>query len=178
HLDVASREWMEEAVETYDGALLFVSHDRYFLDRVVNRIFAFEGDGRITQYEGGFTDYQRAVELKNQAAAGGSTIAEPVKSEVTQATNKSNWKDTGNVLPKKKKFTFKEQKDWETIDDDIAKLEDTIASLEEQMAAAATNYAKLNQLMTEKAEKEQQLEEKMDRWMYLNELMEEIESQK
>lgn len=178
YLDIQTLTVLEDYLDTFPGIVVTVSHDRYFLDRVVNRIFAFEGDGRITQYEGGFTDYQRAVELKNQAAAGGSTIAEPVKSEVTQATNKSNWKDTGNVLPKKKKFTFKEQKDWETIDDDIAKLEDTIASLEEQMAAAATNYAKLNQLMTEKAEKEQQLEEKMDRWMYLNELMEEIESQK
>ncbi|MEG0812545.1 MAG: ABC-F family ATP-binding cassette domain-containing protein [Clostridium sp.] len=178
YLDIQTLTVLEDYLDTFPGIVVTVSHDRYFLDRVVNRIFAFEGDGRITQYEGGFTDYQRAVELKNEAAAGGSTIAEPVKSEVTQATNKSNWKDTGNVLPKKKKFTFKEQKDWETIDDDIAKLEDTIASLEEQMAAAATNYAKLNQLMTEKAEKEQQLEEKMDRWMYLNELMEEIESQK
>ncbi|MEF9954190.1 MAG: ABC-F family ATP-binding cassette domain-containing protein [Clostridium sp.] len=178
YLDIQTLTVLEDYLDTFPGIVVTVSHDRYFLDRVVNRIFAFEGDGRITQYEGGFTDYQRAVELKNEAAVGGSTIAEPVKSEVTQATNKSNWKDTGNVLPKKKKFTFKEQKDWETIDDDIAKLEDTIASLEEQIAAAATNYAKLNQLMTEKAEKEQQLEEKMDRWMYLNELMEEIESQK
>ncbi|MEG1143905.1 MAG: ABC-F family ATP-binding cassette domain-containing protein [Clostridium sp.] len=178
YLDIQTLTVLEDYLDTFPGIVVTVSHDRYFLDRVVNRIFAFEGDGRITQYEGGFTDYQRAVELKNEAAAGGSTILEPVKSEVTQATNKSNWKDTGNVLPKKKKFTFKEQKDWETIDDDIAKLEDTIASLEEQIAAAATNYAKLNQLMTEKAEKEQQLEKKMDRWMYLNELMEEIESQK
>lgn len=173
YLDIQTLTILEDYLDTFPGIVITVFHDRYFLDRVVNRIFAFEGQGKITQYEGGFTDYQRAVGRRVEQTIGGGTHAEPVKPATDQSVNRSNWKDTRN-RPKKKKLTFKEQKDWETIEDEIVSLETAIEELNQEIIKYARNYSRLNELMMEKEAKEKELEEKMDRWMYLNELIEEI----
>lgn len=178
YLDVQTLTILEDYLDTFPGIVIAVSHDRYFLDRVVNRIFAFEGQGKITQYEGGFTDYQRAVEKrdKDKEIIGKRKGAGAGKAASAQSVNRCNWKDTQN-MPKKRKLTFKEQKDWETIEDEIAGLEVAIEQLDQEMEEAASNYAKLNELMAEKEVKEKELEKKMDRWVYLNERIEEIEAQ-
>lgn len=173
YLDIQTLTVLEDYLDTFPGIVITISHDRYFLDRVVNRIFAVEGQGKITQYEGGFTDYQRAVEKTIR----GGVHAKQVKQIPQQAVNKSNWKDTQNTA-RKKKLTFQEQKDWETIEDEIAGLEATIEELDQEMVKHASNYTRLNELTAEKEVKEKELEEKMNRWMYLNELVEEIEAQK
>lgn len=177
-LDIQTLTILEDYLDTFPGIVVTVSHDRYFLDRVVNRIFAFEGQGKITQYEGGFTDYQNAVrkraETEESIGKGGSVA--PAKPVPNRSSKKNSWKETGN-LPKKKKLTYKEQKDWETIEDEIAGLETAIEKLDQEMAEAASSYTRLNELMTEKEAREKELEEKMERWMYLNELVEEIEAQ-
>ena len=173
-LDIQTLVILEDYLDTFPGIVITVSHDRYFLDRVVNRIFAFEGQGRVQQYEGGYTDYLRAFELRHPQK---EAQEENAPREGQKAVNRSNWKETAGA-PKKKKLSFKEQKEWETIEDEIAALESGIEALEKEMEGAASNYARLNELMKTKSEKETALEEKMDRWMYLNELVEQIEGQK
>lgn len=176
YLDIQTLTVLEDYLDTFPGIVITISHDRYFLDRVVNRIFAIEGQGKVTQYEGGFTDYQRAVEKQREEAIGGGAHAKQVKQIPQQAVNKSNWKDTQNTA-RKKKLTFQEQKDWKTIEDEIAGLEAAIEGLDQEMVKHASNYTKLNELTAEKEAKEKELEEKMNRWIYLNELVEEIEAQ-
>lgn len=173
-LDIQTLVILEDYLDTFPGIVITVSHDRYFLDRVVNRIFAFEGQGRVQQYEGGYTDYLRAFELRHPQK---EAQEENAPREGQKAVNRSNWKETAGA-PKKKKLSFKEQKEWETIEDEIAALESGVEALEKEMEGAASNYARLNELMKTKSEKETALEEKMDRWMYLNELVEQIEGQK
>ena len=173
-LDIQTLVILEDYLDTFPGIVITVSHDRYFLDRVVNRIFAFEGQGRVQQYEGGYTDYLRAFELRHPQK---EAQEENAPTGGQKAVNRSNWKETAGA-PKKKKLSFKEQKEWETIEDEIAALESGIEALEKEMEGAASNYARLNELMKTKSEKETALEEKMDRWMYLNELVEQIEGQK
>lgn len=177
YLDIQTLTVLEDYLDTFPGIVITISHDRYFLDRVANRIFALEGQGRITQYEGGFTDYQAAAGKRNAGEESPQARENRQPEEAPNASvNRKNWKDAQNP-PKKKKLSFKEQKDWETIEDDIAGLEEAVTKLEQEMAGAASNYARLNELMAEKEKKERELEEKMDRWMYLNELVEEIEAQ-
>jgi len=163
--------------------VITVSHDRYFLDDVVDRIFAFEGNGKLTQYEGGYTDY---VEAKARRFGGdGSSAGAADKSgsgadgngEEPKKATKKDWKQ-GQNRQEKLKFSYKEEREYATIDDDIAKLEEKIAKLENDMMANATNSVKLREIMADKEAAEQQLEEKMDRWVYLNDLAEKIEAQK
>ncbi len=178
-LDIRTLTILEDYLDSFQGIVITVSHDRYFLDRMVRRIFAFEGDGSVVQYEGGFTDYQVAYARKNplpempvgRSPAGNKAAGESAAEGIAKAAG------DGRAHQKKLRFTYKEQKEWDTIEDDIAALEDKIASLEDDIAASATNYGKLNQLMAEKEEAEQALEEKMERWMYLNDLAEKIAAQ-
>lgn len=176
YLDIQTLTILEDYLDTFPGIVVTVSHDRYFLDRVVNRIFAFEGQGKITRYEGGFTDYQRAVGKRREESVGKPESAAQAKPASNQPTGRNNWKDAQNIT-RKKKLTFKEQKDWETIEEEIAGLENAIKELDQEMAGAASNYTRLNELMAERETKEKELEGKLDRWMYLNELIEEIEAQ-
>ena len=180
-LDIQTLTILEDYLDTFAGIVITVSHDRYFLDRVVNRIFAFEGQGIVTQYEGGFTDYQKASLQRGanarDAADGNVTGQDQEDTEASQAVNRNNWKDSQSA-PKKLKMSFKEQRDWETIEEEIAGLEAGLEELEKEILGAASNYTRLNELMAKKASTEARLEEKMDRWMYLNELMEKIEAQK
>ena len=164
-LDIQTLTILEDYLDHFDGIIIVVSHDRYFLDRTVRRIFSFEGEGRIRQFEGGYSDYLFKKELENLPEETETKKEKPVEN------TKNSWK---NPAQKKLKFSYKEQKEFETIDDDIAALENEIETLEQEMAANATNSAKLSELMKKKEEAETRLEEKMDRWVYLNDLNERI----
>ena len=199
---------LDEPTNDLDIRTLTILED--YLDRMVRRIFAFEGDGKVVQYEGGFTDYQAAYLLKHPellggsagrgkngaagdrygrgaagsvGAAGGNGAVGSLDQNAADAdglnaagAGKKSLQD-GRAHQKKLKFSYKEQREWDTIEDEIAGLEAEIEALDGQIAESATNYGKLNQLMAEKAEKEALLEEKMDRWMYLQELAEKIAAQ-
>lgn len=175
-LDIQTLTILEDYLDSFQGIVVTVSHDRYFLDRVVRRIFAFEGQGRLRQYEGGFTDYQAAVIAESQSAQAGEDGKEKSSSDGGKDSKKAekSWK----APSKKLKFSYKEQKEWDTIEDDIETLENEIVDLEAQMEASSSSYGKLQELMELKAQKEEDLEFKMERWMYLNELAQEIEAQK
>lgn len=188
-LDIATLTILEDYLDTFPGIVVTVSHDRYFLDRVVNRIFAFEGDGRISRYEGGYTDYQNALESRGTSGEagsapdrdGGRAAKKEAADGVTDASggqvNRDNWKERSGA-ERKLKLSYKEQREWETIEDDIAALEEKVAEIERQIEASASNYSRLNELMAEKEKAEAKLEETMDRWVYLSSLVEQIEAQK
>ena len=182
-LDIRTLTILEDYLDSFQGIVITVSHDRYFLDRIVRRIFAFEGNGKITQYEGGFTDYQAALlrkEVEAEAMAAGNPKAgvksDKSKDEKSEEDSKSS-KKTWNGGPKKLRFTYQEQKDWDVIESQIEKLEEEIAGLEVQMEKAASDFVKLKELMDRKAQAESELDAKMERWMYLNDLAEKIEKQ-
>ena len=182
-LDIQTLMILEDYLDSFQGIVITVSHDRYFLDRVVGRIFAFEGDGKLQQYEGGFTDYQAAKaerEAKLAESAAENPAAAKKSADKGNDTAETDSVSRGNAKPREKKlkFSYKEQREWDTIEDDIAALEEAVENLEKEIEASATNFTKLNELMKEKEEKEAQLEEKMDRWVYLNDLAEQIEAQK
>lgn len=174
-LDIQTLTILEDYLDHFDGIILIVSHDRYFLDRTVSRIFAFNGGGKIRQSEGGYSDYLIRVELEKPKD--GQTIAENMSDAASAQTGESDSKKTWKQREKKLKFSYKEQREYETIDEDIAKLEETIEKLDREMVKNATNSVKLSELMKEKEETETTLEEKMDRWVYLNDLAEQIENQ-
>ena len=135
----------------------------------------FDGSGHLQQYEGGYTDY---IEAKERRFGGVSENNLSKKAAVNDGAKKSANKDWKQNRPSKLKFTYKEQKEFETIDDDIAALEEKIQKLDNDMMTHATNSVKLGELMQEKEQAESALEEKMDRWVYLNDLAEKIEAQK
>ena len=193
-LDIRTLTILEDYLDSFPGIVVTVSHDRYFLDRVVRRIFAFEGLGAVVQYEGGFTDYQAAFERKRReredgwitgeeegkkqgkgkgtGGAGGKKGNDQEEPEKSKTGKKE--RSTEREHQKKLKFTFKEQKEWETIETEIGDLEQKLEDLDQQIEESATVFGKLGLLMEEKAETEKLLEEKMDRWVYLNELAERI----
>lgn len=175
-LDIETLEILEDYLDGFAGIVIVVSHDRYFLDRTVDHIFSFEGGGRLKQYEGGFSDYYEKKQTENGITSDGATqsVKEAVSGDTTSAKPKKYYKERENKL----KFTYAEQKEYDTIDDDIASLESKIEELDGEIAGAATQYSRLNELMQEKADVEAQLEHKMDRWVYLNDLAEKIEAQK
>lgn len=177
-LDIRTLTILEDYLDSFQGIVITVSHDRYFLDRMVRRIFAFEGNGAVVQYEGGFTDYQVAYGRKHPELTGNTGKSEKMASasgETERESEKSS--QNGRTHQKKLRFSYKEQKEWETIEDDIVSLEARLTQLDEEIAASATIYGKLNELMKEKEIKEQELEEKMERWEYLSELAEKIAAQ-
>ena len=168
-LDIPTLTILEDYLDTFNGIIITVSHDRYFLDNVVDRIFAFEGNGILKQYEGGYTDYLEAKQRQEEQIDTTNPLSQ---------TKKVSGKDWKQDRPKKLKFTYMEQKEYETIDDEIASLEEQLEKLDADMLANATNSAKLSEIMKEKEKTEAKLEEKMERWMYLNDLAEKIEAQK
>ena len=167
-LDIETMTILEDYLDSFDGIVITVSHDRYFLDRVVRRIFSFEGNGLIEQYEGGFTDYINKKKAKEQLTP---KNADKVKSKSENKAEKESYK-TRN---KKLKFSYNEQREYETIEDDIAQLEEKLSRLEDEMNKNATNSVKLKEIMEEKEETENLLMEKMDRWEYLEELAKKIQ---
>lgn len=176
-LDIATLTRLEDYLDSFDGIVITVSHDRYFLDRVVSRIFCFE-NGTIKQYEGGYTDYLNHTTHKLDVTDAGissseknspddDTAEETDKPKVT----KDNWKD-GQT--KKLKMSYKEEKEFETIESDIATLEQQIEDTDNEMLKAANDFVKLGELSAKKEELQKELEHKMDRWMYLEELADKI----
>lgn len=197
NLDIPTLTILEDYLNSFVGIVVTVSHDRYFLDNVADRILAFEEDGKLRHYEGGYTDYLEAVKKqkeKNLADRGdsergtadtGKGFKEKTgKDKTEQAFNdppgdgknyiKKGWKQNRT---QKLKFSYKEQKEFETIDEVIQGLETEIARLDEEITANATNSTRLSQLMKEKEQQEAKLEEKMERWVYLQDLAERIEEQ-
>ena len=179
-IDIQTLTILEDFLNSFPGIVITVSHDRYFLDNVVDRIFEFDGNGHLQQYEGGYTDYLETKQKRTsqETSESGNALFEKSgkgKSEEGSSKSSRDWKQNRKT---KLKFSYKEQKEFETIDDDIAQLEDGIAALEAEILANATNPGKLNELMKEKEKAEHALEEKMNRWVYLNDLAEKIESQK
>ena len=162
---------LEDYLNSFQGIVITVSHDRYFLDNVVDRIFEFDGNGHLRQYEGGYSDYLQKKEDENPAENVKSTGQKKTQKEATDVPSRNSWKQH----EKKLRFSYKEQREFESIDDDIAKLEADIERIDNQILANATNSVKLKELMEEKEKTEQKLEEKMDRWVYLNDLYEQIQ---
>ena len=184
-LDVETLAILEDYLDGYDGIVITVSHDRYFLDRIAKRIFAFEGAGKIVQYEGGYTDYMN----KRPQPASGKTVSENASStgasaSGAQGNTASDGTDSKEARKKKSmetwghekklKFTYKEQKEYETIEADIEKLENRLSEIDDEMVKNATNFGKLNELTKEKEDLEGQLMEKMERWEYLEDLAQKI----
>lgn len=185
NLDIATLTILEDYLDRYDGIVVTVSHDRYFLDRTMKRIFAFEGDGKLKQYEGGYTDYVNRLAAEGRTP-GGNIAAQSAGAGISG--NSQNQKSGESVIEKndstatwkqkkKLKFSYKEQKEYETIEDDIAALEQKLEDLDNEMAENATNAAKLRELVEKKENAEKMLEEKMDRWEYLEELAAKIAEQ-
>ncbi len=162
-LDIPTLTILEDYLNSFVGIVITVSHDRYFLDNVVDRIFAFEENGKLRQYEGGYSDYLAATQKKPMSQV--QTVA------VKEKSGKKDWKQNNT---QKLKFTFNEQREYDTIDEVIAKLESAIEKLDEDMIKNSTNSKKLSELIEEKAKKEAELEEKMDRWVYLNDIAEKM----
>ena len=177
-IDIPTLTILEDYLASFAGIVIAVSHDRYFLDNLVDRIFEFDREGNLTQYEGGYTDYLEAKKRREGIETGDAvSFKADGKDEETPKTEKDSVKTWKQNRPTKLKFSYKEQREFETIDDDIAALEARIEKLDAEIMANATNSGKLNELTQQKTEAEAQLEEKMDRWMYLNDLAEQIEAQ-
>lgn len=184
-IDIPTLTILEDYLDSFAGIVIAVSHDRYFLDNLTDRIFEFDREGNLTQYEGGYTDYLESKKRRFGDTSGGALGSEKKdrensfgktgnQAESGEKESVKTWKQNRTT---KLKFSFKEQREYETIDEDIAKLEAKIEKLDADIMANATNSGKLNELTKEKEEAEALLEEKMDRWVYLNDLAERIEAQ-
>ena len=178
-LDIATLRVLEEFLDEFAGIVITVSHDRYFLDRTVDRIAAFEEE-RIVIYEGDYTEYQEKsgkIETDAIESVDSGAGLHIKKNNEKKKEGREKWLASKNK-EKLLKFTYKEQKEFETIDEDIEKLEEKIAELDGQISKCATDFIKLNEFMQEKEKTEAKLSDKMERWVYLNDLAERIEEQK
>ena len=163
-LDIQTLSILEDYLDTFPGAVVAVSHDRYFLDRVVRRVFTVEPDGRVKGYPGGYTEYLEARRKEE-------------KPKIPREPAPDKGKERPTAPPQKVKFTYKEQREYESIDADIAALEEQIARVQAEQAEKATDYVALQELQARQEELEAALEEKMERWVYLNDLAEQIAKQ-
>lgn len=161
-LDIQTLSILEDYLENFDGITVIVSHDRYFLDRSADRLFVFDGNGNITEEV-----YKDAEEILRDSAGNGN-----------EREGKGGLKPAWNKGERALKFTYQEQKEYDTIEDDISALEDKLASLEKEMLACATDFVKLNELGKQKEETEAALEHKLERWEYLTGLAERIDADK
>ena len=187
-LDITTLTILEDFLDSFEGIVIIVSHDRYFLDRTVNRLFAFEGskdNQKIRQFEGGYTDYENELiekgtnvfsEYNKANLAGGEAGLLNSKSVEDKKQSKEEWKKQ-NQAKKKLKFSYQEQKDYETIETEIATIEEKIESIDSDMIKFSRDFPKLNELTKEKEKLQMLLDEKMERWMYLEELKDKIEAQ-
>ena len=163
-LDIQTLSILEDYLDTFPGAVVAVSHDRYFLDRVVRRVFAVEPDGQVKGFPGGYTEYLEARRKEE-------------KPKIPREPAPDKGKERPTAPPQKVKFTYKEQREYESIDADIAALEEQIARVQAEQAEKATDYVALQELQARQEELEAALEEKMERWVYLNDLAEQIAKQ-
>ena len=176
NLDIPTMTILEDYLNSFSGIVIAVSHDRYFLDNMADRIFELDGKGHAIQYEGGYTDYlearkRRSENVKTERISGTGKA----ETEAAPAKETKDWKKGQN---RKLKFSYNEQKEYESIDGEISALEEKLESLERQMEANATNSVKLKELLEEQEKTNALLEEKTERWVYLNELAEKIAEQK
>lgn len=188
-LDIATLTILESYLDTFQGIVIAVSHDRYFLDRTMKRIFAFEGDGIIRQYEGNYSDYllRKSVEAemlketdgsgRNAGRAEKDADKEAASAKNGGAEGATDKKSTWDPGKRKLKFSYKEQKEYETIEQDIADMEQQIADLESSIPNYASDFVKLQEINQKTEALKAALEEKMDRWMYLEELAAKIAEQ-
>lgn len=188
-LDIATLTILESYLDTFQGIVIAVSHDRYFLDRTMKRVFAFEGDGIIRQYEGNYSDYllRKSVEAemlketdgsgRNAGRAEKDADKEAASAKNGGAEGATDKKSTWDPGKRKLKFSYKEQKEYETIEQDIADMEQQIADLEASIPNYASDFVKLQEINQKTEELKSALEEKMDRWMYLEELAAKIAEQ-
>lgn len=176
-LDIQTLTILEDYLDSFDGIVIVVSHDRYFLERLVTRIFAFEGEGCLQQYEGGYLDYLGTAKERHEK----ERHAKEEKSDSfgeAKKNRKEYLKGKPRYGEKKLKFTFNEQREYDIIEGEVAALEEKLEALEGDMMAHATNSVRLSELSAQKEQIEKKLEEKMDRWVYLNELAEKIKASK
>ena len=170
------------------GIVIAVSHDRYFLDNIADRILELDGKGHVTQYEGGYTDYLEAKKRSNREAENGSAVQKMRVSSVAGAEKRAEGKegkdqsqkagkDWKQNQPQKLKMSYKEEREYAAIDEDIAALEDDLERIERQIEANATNSVKLKELLEEQEKAQAALDEKMERWVYLSDLAERINAQ-
>lgn len=165
-LDIQTLAILEDYLDRFPGILIMVSHDRYFLDRIAERLFAFEEGGRLRQYEGGYSDYLEARGEREELSA------RPERKQLSDVEKTTKKKTV------KLKFTWQEQKDYDSIEEEIAEIETRIAGLEKQIELAATDFVRLNELTGEKEGLEALLEEKMERFLYLSDLADQIAEQR
>ena len=174
NLDIATLTILEDYLDRYEGIVVTVSHDRYFLDRTMKRIFAFEEGGKLKQYEGGYTDYSIR---KAEEEAEKNEAQQNVKGKGVAKAEKTSEKKQRPKGPQKLKFTYMEQKEYATIESDIAALEEELEALDNEIMKNATNSFKLSELTAKQEEMQKALEEKMERWMYLEDLAAKIAAQ-
>ena len=172
-LDITTLTILEDYLDSFRGIVIAVSHDRYFLDRVVRRIFAFRPDGTLWQSEGGYTDYETHILYEQQAAD--KSTASKIEAAETKTGKSDNWKEKPRT--KKLKLSYQEQREYDTIEDDIAALEQKLEENKTAMEKNASNSSELQRLYEEQEQLEQTLAEKMDRWMYLEDLAAQIAAQ-
>lgn len=166
-LDITTLAVLEDYLDSFPGAVIIVSHDRYFLDRICTRTFSMEGNGLVRQYPGGYTDTMKAKEFEQLQK----------EMEKKPKSTEPKKKDSRPEKEKKLKFTFKEIKEYETIDADIEDLENRLAEVDEEISRTTNDYMKLQELTEKRTELEAELDYKTERWVYLNELAEKIENQ-
>lgn len=175
-LDIDTLCILEDYLDNFQGAVLAVSHDRHFIDRMAIRTFVYEADGHIAHYPGGYTDW---VETRKISASGSTSSSQAGGGSVSGSVRHGNASSNGNSSrPQKLKFSFKEQKEFETIDEDIANLEAELENIDSEINAAGADYGKLQKLTAQRESLSAALDGKMERWVYLNDLAEQIETQK
>lgn len=167
-LDIDTLTVLEDYIDEFNGAVILVSHDRYMLDRIVERVFVFEGKGRIKEYTGNyqyFKDQRKDEQIEREELER--------ENQAEESSKKDDYRNNKAV-----RFSYNEQREWETIDKEIGELEEKIEDIERQSIEYATDYEKLEKLIEEKNKVEELLDEKIKRWVYLSELNEEIEINK
>jgi ATP-binding cassette subfamily F protein uup len=165
-LDTETLAVLEDFLDSFDGIVITVSHDRYFLDRIVTRMFVFQTDATLVPFEGSYTDYMK----KYGSIPGSVSIDKPTNTKNEDSDSKSTW-----THEKKVKFTYKEQQEWDVIEEEIENLEERLEEIDGEMVKNASDFGKLNDLQKEKEEKEKLLEEKMERWEYLSEIYDQMQ---
>lgn len=165
-LDTENLAVLEDFLDSFDGIVITVSHDRYFLDRIVTRMFVFQTDATLVAFEGSYTDYMK----KYGSIPGSVSIDKPTNTKNEDSDSKSTW-----THEKKVKFTYKEQQEWDGIEEEIENLEERLEEIDGEMVKNASDFGKLNDLQKEKEEKEKLLEEKMERWEYLSEIYDQMQ---
>jgi ATP-binding cassette subfamily F protein uup len=167
-LDIETLTILEDYLEEFPGAVLSVSHDRYFLDRVVDKLFFYQGEGKIWQYTGNYSEYKESIAKETEVNHKMIDKNKPVEQKSNEGTKKE----------KPIKFSFKEQKEFEEIDTLVADLEGKIAKTEGEIDQVSSDYTALQKRLAELGDLQKQLDEKMERWFYLNDLAEKIELEK